>query len=81
MKNKWIEEERICRICGKVLSHYNKTDSCFCHQGGEEELHTEGLCTSRTISGQFKVDRDYYGCGYDSLEKFTYGFRRGLKSF
>jgi len=55
-------KKRLCEICKKPLSIYNKSDVCFCHQRGDiiKDV-TKTICTSRTIEGLSIVEHDYYG--------------------
>ena len=71
---------RRCKICGKRLSIYNKSDQCFCHSFdpdlGEPDMgiiysNGDTSYSDRPWKGIDIVNRDYYGdrdggwwCGY-----------------
>lgn len=55
-------ERRLCQICKKPLSIYNKSDVCFCHQKSDLVKDIQkSVCTSRTNSAFREVELNYFG--------------------
>lgn len=56
-------ENRICTICGKKLSMYNKKDYCHMHDITDPDAGRENkrFFTSKNPEGFYRAQYDYYG--------------------
>jgi len=59
-------EKRHCKICNAILSGYNKTNVCFCHNEKPDDIHLHlkvTCCSSRGNEKFLYTYREYNG-GY-----------------